>query len=159
MKNDRDMERCLKAAYDRIAKGAPLCRQIEGNVKGRRGMDAVLERGEQEYRGYILLPGTENRPCFVGDPPLWKENPVGDEEYVWGLNRYSQWKDYILCYCATGERKYLERIRLELTDPTWTRPLLTSVLMEKRWSLTRGASLTEREPTDVCLNRLPCIIP
>ncbi len=116
MKNNRDMERCLKAAYDRIAKGAPLCRQIEGNEKGRRGMDAVLERGEQEYRGYILLPGTENRPCFVGDPPLWKENPVGDEEYVWGLNRHSQWKDYILCYCATGERKYLERIRLELTD-------------------------------------------
>ena len=109
MKNNRDMERCLKAAYDGIAKGAPLCRQIEGNVKGRRGMDAVLERGEQEYRGYILLPGTENRPCFVGDPPLWKENPVGDEEYVWGLNRHSQWKDYILCYCATGERKFTYR--------------------------------------------------
>lgn len=63
MKNDRDMERCLKAAYDRIAKGAPLCRQIEGNVKGRRGMDAVLERGEQESG---LYPASRN-----GKPSLF----------------------------------------------------------------------------------------
>lgn len=106
----------IKKIYDRIKNEEPLCEVIRRSL-GRQSLpESIKRRAESEKRGYFILPGTRDKPYFVGNPPRWKENPVGDEEYVWVLNRHGNWKDYILYYCETGSIDYLERMKFELLD-------------------------------------------
>lgn len=79
----------------------------------------MLQKAEREYRGELILPGTGGVPYFVGNPPKWKENPVTDKEYIWGINRMGHWNDFIIAFYMTGDVKYAKKMKTELLD--WIR--------------------------------------
>ena len=109
----------LKRAYERIAAAPSLCGALRAALDDGPAVRAACERAERERQGYFVLPGTGGEPFFVGAPPRWKDNPVGDEEFVWMLNRHVEWKDYLIAYCVQGRDEFLGQIRTELFD--WVR--------------------------------------
>lgn len=109
-------EYMLEKAYQRLRGGEKICAKLKSAFIGGSDAKGILTRAEQEVKGYLILPGTGNQPYFVGNPPKWRENPVNDEEYTWSLNRMGPWKDYMVAYAFTEERKYAEKILEELTD-------------------------------------------
>lgn len=74
----------------------------------------MIEKADMAYSGYWILPGTGGKPFFMGNPPRWNECLVEDEEYIWMLNRMHHWAAYLAAYALTGEKRYAERIHLEL---------------------------------------------
>lgn len=76
----------------------------------------LLEKAQREYLGMHILPGTESKPFFVGEPPRWKEQAVTDKEYVWCLNRMYHWNNFILAYYLTNELRYALKIKEELLN-------------------------------------------
>lgn len=76
----------------------------------------VIEAADRALRGELILPGTHAEPRFVGDPPDWFANPVGDPEYTWTLNRLEHWPTLIRAWLATGDAAYADRVVLELRD-------------------------------------------
>ncbi len=111
MKNKNDFAAC----YDHIRQQPSLCKMLSARLTDTAAGQARA-RADRAKSGRFILPGTGGEPLFVGCPPRWGENPVGDEEFVWSLNRQEHWKDYILAYCAGGKKEYLEQMRLELLD-------------------------------------------
>lgn len=91
----------IESAYKRIKREKNICRWLKSILICRDNVEEILDKAKQEYNGFHVLPGTMNQPHFVGNPPQWYENPVGDEEYVWVLNRVGYWKDFIIAYVLT----------------------------------------------------------
>jgi len=77
---------------------------------------ALLEEADQYLRGYMVLCGTMGQPYFVGDPPRWSEDPVGDAEYVFMLNRMEHWPVLLHAYYLTGRRVYADKVVAELEN-------------------------------------------
>lgn len=67
-----------------------------------------LQTAERACEGMHILCGTMGKSFFVGKPPCWHENRVGDDEYVVGLNRMYHWNDWIVAYAMTGKVCYAE---------------------------------------------------
>lgn len=106
-----------EAARERILKKENLCKQLKRVLAGRPQAAApLIERAENVCRGYHILPGTMNKPYFVGIPSRWHESPVGDDEYLFVLNRMEHWNVCIAAYVMTGDKKFPALIRTELTD-------------------------------------------
>jgi len=76
----------------------------------------TLEQAELAMQGLHILPGTEARPYFVGNPPDWYANPVHDNEYVWVLNRMFYWRTLLAAFTLTGQRRFAQKVIGELRD-------------------------------------------
>lgn len=76
----------------------------------------TLEEAEFAVQGRLVLPGTGGKPYFVENPPAWYENPVQDEEYVWGLNRMLHWKTLMEAFCLTKNTNCAEKVVEELLN-------------------------------------------
>lgn len=78
--------------------------------------DAVIALAEDALCGRHILPGTGGRAFPTGNPPKWRENPVGDDEYVWSLNRMAHWNTLLRAHALTGKAAYMDRVLLEMDD-------------------------------------------
>lgn len=76
----------------------------------------TIELAEQAMRGMHVLPGMGTKPVFIGSPPRWAENPCGDNEYTFHLNRMEHWKTLCEAYSFTGDGRYAERALAEMED-------------------------------------------
>lgn len=76
----------------------------------------TIERAKQYMDGKMVLCGTMGKPYFVGNPPKWKENPLGDNEFVWQLNRMEHWETLIQAYYLTDEESFAQKVLQELED-------------------------------------------
>jgi len=71
--------------------------------------DNILRQAEQYMQNLYILPGTDGKPLFAGDPPAWHDRKVADEEYLWQLNRMPEQHPLTAAYLMTGEEKYAEK--------------------------------------------------
>lgn len=76
----------------------------------------LLHQADLARDGMLILPGTEGRLLFVGNPPAWHRNPTADEEYVWGLNRMEYWPTLLRAYTISGDASYARKVVTELED-------------------------------------------
>jgi len=92
--------------------------KIAGYVKESQPALAqrVVEDANLAMNGMLTLPGTGGEPYFVGNPPLWHDNPVNDNEYVWVLNRMEHWVTLLQAYLLEDNGAYAEKVVSELYD-------------------------------------------
>ena len=43
----------------------------------------IVRLADEAMEGRLVLPGTGPELFFVGNPPLWENNPCGDNEYTY----------------------------------------------------------------------------
>ena len=84
--------------------------------------DAIIKEAEEAYNGMLILPGTMGKRFFVGNPIKWEDNPVGNKEYTYSLNRMGCLKVMAEAYTITGDEKYKNRVTSELRR--WTDTVL-----------------------------------
>lgn len=76
----------------------------------------IIEEANRYLNGMHLLPGTGNKPYFVGNPPDWFSNPVRHNEYVFHLNRMNHWRILLAAYTITENKSYAEKVIVEFKD-------------------------------------------
>ena len=76
----------------------------------------TIRQADMALQGMLVLPGTGGKPYFVGNPPRWLENPVNDNEFVWGLNRMHHWIPLLRAFSLTGEGYYAQKVVDEFRD-------------------------------------------
>ncbi len=74
----------------------------------------TIQLADQALEGMLVLPGTGPELYFVGNPAKWTENPVGDNEYTFHLNRMHHLKTLSEAYTLTGNLAYAEKALFEL---------------------------------------------
>lgn len=77
---------------------------------------AVIAQADEYLKGMMVLCGTMGKPYFVGNPPRWADNPVGDVEYIFMLNRMEHWPVLLQAYYLTGDKTYAEKVVSELDN-------------------------------------------
>lgn len=75
----------------------------------------ILDKAEDAFRGYVLLPGSPKRE-FIGNPPLWHANPFKNKEYNYQLNRMNYWLPMLQAYYFTHNKDYLKKIASEMEN-------------------------------------------
>ncbi|WNR42912.1 alginate lyase family protein [Paenibacillus roseipurpureus] len=78
--------------------------------------EQLVDQANDTLNGRLVLSGTMKKRFFVGNPPLWHENPVGDPQYEAELNRKYHWKHLIYGYSLTGKSVFLDKILQEWQD-------------------------------------------
>ncbi|RFZ79576.1 hypothetical protein DS742_07320 [Lacrimispora amygdalina] len=92
--------------------------------------EMILMFADKAMEGNLLLVGTNNAFCFVGNPPAWFAYPEGvsDVEFLYVLNRMESWVMLLQAYLLTEDEKYALKVKQELLD--WIeqnpRPALTT---------------------------------
>ena len=76
----------------------------------------IVSLADEAMEGMLVLPGTGPDLFFVGDPPRWKENPCGDKEYTYSLNRMIHVKTLSEAYSLTGDLRYARKALEEMRD-------------------------------------------
>ena len=84
--------------------------------------DAIIKEAEEAYNGMLILPGTMGKRFFVGNPIKWEDNPVGNKEYTYSLNRMGCLKAMAEAYSITRDEKYKDKVISELRR--WTETVL-----------------------------------
>lgn len=116
----KQLEAVWEQVQKRVMADTNLCESLRSSLKGQdEAVSLILERAQREKEGYHILPGTEGKPFFVGKPPCWHEDRVGDDEYVVCLNRMGHWNDFIAAYALQGDKEYPQLVITELLD--WIR--------------------------------------
>ena len=88
----------------------------------------ITAEADQFMAGDMVLCGTMGKPYFVGNPPKWRDNPLGDNEFVWQLNRMEHWITLVRAYYLTGEERYAAKVLSELENWIDTCPPLEITL-------------------------------
>lgn len=78
--------------------------------------EEMMRQAELALGGQWIYPGTKGQPYPIGHPPLWHVDPVGDDEYVWGLNRMPHWLPLLRAYSSTGDQRYAMPVLEQLSD-------------------------------------------
>lgn len=78
--------------------------------------EQTITMADQAMEGMLVLPGTGPDLYFVGNPPRWAENPCGDYEYTYQLNRMEHWGTLCAAYSLTGEQRYADKVLEELEN-------------------------------------------
>lgn len=115
---------CVHDAWMRLrAREAERKEEMQARYKGKqirelfpREADTTVKLADQAMQGMLVLPGTGPEPYFVGNPPKWKQNPCGDAEYTYQLNRMEHWGTLCAAYTITGEERYADKVLDELED-------------------------------------------
>lgn len=76
----------------------------------------TLRLADEALAGQLVLPGTGPALYYIGNPPEWTVNPVGDNEYTFHLNRMHHLKTMCEAYSLTGELKYAQKTIQEITS-------------------------------------------
>lgn len=76
--------------------------------------EKIVVEASYAYQGQLILPSTMGERHFVGIPTQWTENPFGDREYTYHLNRMEHLKVMAEAYSITGDEKYAIRVINEL---------------------------------------------
>ena len=76
----------------------------------------IIRLADEAMAGRLVLPGTGPELHFVGNPPAWTENPCGDNEYTYFLNRMAHIKTMSEAYSLTGDLKYAEKAISEMRN-------------------------------------------
>lgn len=79
-------------------------------------VERLLHQADQFMNGKMVLCGTRGLPYFVGNPPKWSDNPVGDPEYTFMLNRMEHWPVLLYAYYLTKDSAYAEKVTAELEN-------------------------------------------
>ncbi|NQX67204.1 alginate lyase family protein [Paenibacillus alba] len=79
-------------------------------------VEETLAKAELAYQGMIMLPGTGGIREFVGNPPRWLERRHNDNEYLWQLNRMTEWQDLLQAYSLTKNEKYGRKVIEEMLN-------------------------------------------
>ncbi len=117
---------CYEQARLRYAPEQEGCRKAARYVKENlpKAAQAVIDQAQAYLDGMMVLCGTMGKPYFVGNPPRWADNPVGDVEYVFMLNRMEHWPVLLRAYYLTGDTVYAEKVVSELDNWVDTCPPL-----------------------------------
>lgn len=78
--------------------------------------ELAIAKAQAALNGLLVLPGTGARQMFVGNPPDWFANPVGDIEYTWTLNRMEHWIALLRGWLLTDDPRYADKVVAELRD-------------------------------------------
>ena len=78
----------------------------------------IIREADLALDGMMILPGSGGMPVFVGNPPMWKENPTPqkDREAVFVLNRMGHWKTLIEAFLLTADGRYADKVIAELKN-------------------------------------------
>jgi hypothetical protein len=76
----------------------------------------AINRADAAMGGMLVLPGTDSLPHFVGDPPDWFADLVGNQEYTWTLNRMEHWISLLRAWMFNEDSRYTQRLVVELKD-------------------------------------------
>ena len=76
----------------------------------------IVRLADEAMEGRLVLPGTGPELFFVGNPPLWENNPCGDNEYTYFLNRMFHVKTLSEAYSLTGKPEYAEKAISEMRN-------------------------------------------
>lgn len=102
----------------RVAPARVRLRQVAEYLNAHEpvGRTQLLASADAALAGQWILPGSEGRPVFIGDPPAWTTPRFGNEEYLWALNRMAHWKPLLRAHALTGEDRYARKVVTELDD-------------------------------------------
>lgn len=114
----RTLSHCYQEARTRYAPEQEAYRKAAGYVKEYLPQAArdILAQAHEFLEGRMILCGTMGKPYFVGNPPRWSDNPVGDAEYVFMLNRMEHWPILLQAYYLTGDSVYAQKVVSELEN-------------------------------------------
>ena len=78
----------------------------------------IIREADLALEGMLILPGSGGSPVFVGNPPMWKENPTPqkDREAVFVLNRMGHWKTLVEAFMLTGDGRYASKVTTEFKN-------------------------------------------
>lgn len=76
----------------------------------------TLHTADMAMEGKLILPGTRGQWLQVGNYPEWHDNKVNNNGYVWMLNRMNHWLTLAQAYLFSNNKKYMDRILLELLN-------------------------------------------
>lgn len=109
---------CYEQVCRRYAPEREACRRAAAYVWENlpEAANALIAQADQFLEGRMILCGTMGKPFFVGNPPRWHDNPVGDAEYVFMLNRMEHWPVLLHAYYLTGNKAYAEKVAAELEN-------------------------------------------
>lgn len=111
-------QRVKSRHLDLISKGRPSVKDqatyINENLP--KVKERIVAEANELLEGMMVLPGTDAKPYFVGNPPDWFNNPVNHNEYTFHLNRMNQWKPLLEAFTLTGDQRYAKRVIDELND-------------------------------------------
>lgn len=86
-----------------------LVSSIFGNMAGR-----IVKKADEAMENLMILPGTGAKLFFVGNPTNWLDNPTGNPEYTFQLNRMVFIKTLAEAFSITGDEKYAQKAISEL---------------------------------------------
>lgn len=76
----------------------------------------TMHSADMALQGKLILSGTRGQWLVVGNPPEWHDNKVNNNGYIWMLNRMNHWLILTYAYLFSNQRKYIDRVLLELLD-------------------------------------------
>ena len=74
----------------------------------------IISKANEALENLIVLPGTGAKPFFVGSPISWLDNPTGNPEYTFQLNRMVSIKNLSEAFSITKDEKYAIKAISEL---------------------------------------------
>lgn len=124
--NVDDLQKRIKKANKGLTcfeKGR-LISSIFGNMAQR-----IIKKADEAMQNLMILPGTGGELFFVGNPTNWLDNPTGNPEYTFQLNRMIFIKTLSEAFSITMDEKYSRKAISELIGwiHTVKRPRLNDV--------------------------------
>lgn len=77
-------------------------------------VNRIVKKADEAMDGLMILPGTGAKLFFVGSPTNWLDNPTGNPEYTFQLNRMVFIKTLSEAFSITGDEKYAQKAISEL---------------------------------------------
>lgn len=118
LKKDKTVCECYKEIVARYSAARVEYRSTADFINNNYSeiVRKTLADADEYMAGWMVLPGTGGKPCFVGNPPRWSDNPTEDNEYVFVLNRMELWPVLIKAYYLTGNDTYARKVLDELDN-------------------------------------------
>lgn len=86
------------------------------SVAGQVSREPLIAKAEEAMQGLLILPGTGNKPVFVGNPPRWNENTTGVGGFTWMLSRLGYMNTLCKAFLVTKDSRYLSKVETDLKD-------------------------------------------
>ena len=84
--------------------------------KNSNTYNEIICNADRFLNNLYILPGTDGKPFFVGDPPKWTNKCVSDEEYIYSLNRLYELPTLARAYILTGNESYGKKCFVNVLD-------------------------------------------
>lgn len=77
--------------------------------------EKTMKLADEAKAGIWKLPGCSEKR-FIGNPPLWHDNPFQNNEYVFQISRMLNWLPMLHAYYITKDETYAQKIVSEMMD-------------------------------------------